>query len=289
MRRVLVLCCLLTMGQLVGAASPSEQRLTFEQDIRPILKAHCFECHGEGAELAGGLDLRLKRFLIAGGDSGSAVVPAQPPASLLLTRASAGEMPPGEESKKLTSIQLELIRKWILAGAPLARPEPESLARGFQFSSDDLEFWAFQPIRRPTLPEVQQRAPVLNPIDRFVQARLEQRGASLQPAASREQLLRRATFDLLGLPPTLQQRSEFLADTAPGAWQRLVDRLLNSHHYGERWGRHWLDVAGYADSDGVNNTDTQRKWAWRYRDWVIAAHNRDTPWDQFLLEQLAGD
>ena len=289
MRRALVLCCLLTMGQLAGAASPSDQRLTFEQHIRPILKAHCFECHGEGAELAGGLDLRLKRFLIAGGDSGSAVVPAQPPASLLLTRASAGEMPPGEESKKLTSIQLELIRKWILAGAPLARPEPESLARGFQFSSDDLEFWAFQPIRRPTLPEVQQRAPGLNPIDRFVQARLEQRGASLQPAASREQLLRRATFDLLGLPPTLQQRSEFLADTAPGAWQRLVDRLLNSHHYGERWGRHWLDVAGYADSDGVNNTDTQRKWAWRYRDWVIAAHNRDTPWDQFLLEQLAGD
>ena len=289
MRRSLVLCCLLTMGQLAGAASPSDQRLTFEQHIRPILKAHCFECHGEGAELAGGLDLRLKRFLIAGGDSGSAVVPAQPPASLLLTRASAGEMPPGEESKKLTSIQLELIRKWILAGAPLALPEPESLAGGFQFSSDDLEFWAFQPIRRPTLPQVQQRAPVLNPIDRFVQARLEQRGASLQPAASREQLLRRATFDLLGLPPTLLQRSEFLADTAPGAWQRLVDRLLNSHHFGERWGRHWLDVAGYADSDGANNTDTQRKWAWRYRDWVIAAHNRDTPWDQFLLEQLAGD
>ena len=111
MRRALVLCCLLTMGQLAGAASPSDQRLTFEQHIRPILKAHCFECHGEGAELAGGLDLRLKRFLIAGGDSGSAVVPAQPPASLLLTRASAGEMPPGEESKKLTSPLLSTARR----------------------------------------------------------------------------------------------------------------------------------------------------------------------------------
>ncbi|MEE3369838.1 MAG: PSD1 and planctomycete cytochrome C domain-containing protein [Planctomycetota bacterium] len=289
MRRYLVLCWLLAMGQLAGGASPSDPRLTFEQHIRPILKAHCFECHGEGPELAGGLDLRLKRFLIAGGDSGAAVVADKPSVSLLLTRVSVGEMPPGEESKKLTESQLELIRKWILAGAPLARPEPESLARGFQFSSDDLEFWAFQPIRRPSVPEVQQTIQVHNPVDRFVQTRLEQRGVTLQPAASREQLLRRATFDLLGLPPTLRQRSEFLADTAPDAWQRLIDRLLNSPHYGERWGRHWLDVAGYADSDGVNSTDTQRKWAWRYRDWVVAAHNRDTPWDQFLLEQLAGD
>ena len=289
MRRYIVLCLLLASGQTAVGASPSDQRLSFEQHIRPILKAHCFECHGEGAELAGGLDLRLKRFLIAGGDSGAAVVPANPPASLLLMRTSAGEMPPEEESKKLTELQLELIRKWILAGAPLARPEPKSLARGFQFSSDDLEFWAFQPIRRPAVPQVQETTQVLNPIDRFVQVMLEQRGATLQPAASREQLLRRATFDLLGLPPTPQQRSEFLADTAPGAWQRLIDRLLNSPHYGERWGRHWLDVAGYADSDGVNNVDTQRKWAWRYRDWVIAAHNHDAPWDQFLLEQLAGD
>ena len=289
MRRYLVLGWLLAIGQLAGVALPSDPRLTFEQHIRPILKAHCFECHGEGPELAGGLDLRLQRFLIAGGDSGAAVVAAKPAASLLLTRVSDGEMPPGEASKKLTGSQLELIRKWILAGAPLARAEPESLARGFQFSSDDLEFWAFQPIRRPSVPEVRQTTQVHSPVDRFVQLRLEQRGARLQRAASREQLLRRATFDLLGLPPTLDQRTEFLADPAPDAWLRLIDRLLNSPHYGERWGRHWLDVAGYADSDGVNNSDTQRKWAWRYRDWVVAAHNRDTPWDQFLLEQLAGD
>ena len=289
MKRYFVLCLLIYVGQYAHGVSAFEPGLSFEQHVRPILKAHCFECHGEGEELRGGLDLRLQRFLITGGDSGAAVVPGKPQASLLLARVSAGEMPPEMESKKLTDQQLAVLRKWVSAGAPLARSEPESLARGFQFSSDDLEFWAFQPIRRPAVPEVRDATHVRSPIDQFVQARLEGSDATLQGAAARQQLLRRATFDLLGLPPTLQQQSEFRVDTAPDAWSRLIDRLLNSPHYGERWGRHWLDVAGYADSDGVTNADTQRKWAWRYRDWVIAAHNRDTPWDQFLLEQLAGD
>ena len=289
MKRYAMLVLVLLAARDVCAATPVRAPLSYEQHVRPILKAHCFDCHGESAELQGGLDLRLQRFLIAGGDSGAAIEPGQPEASLLMRRVATGEMPPGADSKKLTADQLDLIRRWIAAGAPLARSEPEKLGRGFQFTNDDLDFWAFQPVRRPPIPSIRDARRVRNRIDHFVQARLEPVGAGLQQPAAKLQLLRRATFDLLGLPPTVQQQSDFLADTAPGAWERLLDRLLGSPHYGERWGRHWLDAAGYADSDGVQNTDRQRAWAWRYRDWVIDAHNQDYPWDRFLFEQLAGD
>ena len=263
--------------------------MTFERDVRGIFKAHCFECHGETGELKADLDLRLRRFLVAGGESGAAIVAGKPEASLLIKRVAAGEMPPGKNSKKLTPAQIDVLRRWITAGAPTARPEPKTLDRGFQFTELDLEFWSFQPIRRPPLPEVKQAAEIRNGLDHFVQARLEAAGLSLAPSAPKQTLLRRATFDLLGLPPTLAQQRRFQADTAPGAWSRLIERLLGSPHYGERWGRHWLDAAGYADSEGVTNTDPQRKWAWRYRDWVIDAHNADVPWNRFLVEQLAGD
>jgi len=286
--RLLALSTVL-LGLLPTLASAAAPALTFERDIRGIFKAHCFECHGETGELKGKLDLRLKRFLVAGGDSGAVIVAGKPEASLLIERVTAGEMPPGKNSKKLTPAQIDVLRRWITAGAPTARPEPQTLDRGFQFTELDLEFWSFQPIRRPPLPQVKQAAAIRNGLDHFVQARLEAAGRSLAPSAPKQTLLRRATFDLLGLPPTLAQQRRFQADTAPGAWARLIERLLGSPHYGERWGRHWLDAAGYADSEGVTNTDPQRKWAWRYRDWAIDAHNADVPWNRFLVEQLAGD
>jgi len=286
--RILLLSTLV----LVLASTPvpaAEPALTFEENVRGIFQAHCLECHGETDKLKGGLDLRLKRFLVAGGESGAAIVAGKPDASLLIERVAAGEMPPGKDSKKLTPTQIDVIRRWIAAGAPTARPEPKTLGRGFQFTELDREFWAFQPIRRPKPPRVRQATRIRNPLDHFVQARLEAAGHSLAESAPKLTLLRRACFDLLGLPPTMAQQQHFLADTAPAAWERLVDRLLTSPHYGERWGRHWLDAAGYADSEGVTNTDPQRKWAWRFRDWVIDAHNADRPWNRFLLEQLAGD
>src|SRR5262249_54839122 len=187
----------------------------------------------------------------------------------------------------------ELIRQWVAAGAPLARtPEPplevkEELTR---LSKEDRDFWAFQPPRRPSVPEVRgQKSEVRNPIDAFLLARLQAKGLSFSPEARKAVLLRRLCFDLLGLPPTPQQLAEFLADERPDAYKRLVDRLLASPAYGERWGRHWLDLAGYADSDGYLAADRLRPEAWRYRDYVIRSLNDDVPYDRFLTEQLAGD
>ena len=286
--RILAVSTLL-IGLLPSLSTAAPPALTFERDVRGIFKAHCFECHGETDKLKGGLDLRLKRFLIAGGESGASIVVGKPGESLLIDRVATGEMPPGKDSKKLTPEQIAVLRKWIATGASTARPEPKTLGRGFQFTDDDREFWAFQPVRRPQPPTVRETGRIRNPVDLFIQSQLEAAGHGLAGSASRPTLLRRATFDLLGLPPTPAQQRRFLSDTAAGAWERLIDRLLASPHYGERWGRHWLDAAGYADSEGVTNTDPQRKWAWKFRDGVIAAHNADQPWNRFLVEQLAGD
>ena len=279
---------LLILLVLVLPASAADRPLTFERHVRPILKAHCFDCHGEGSKLKAGLDLRLARLIKTGGESGAAIEPGRPAASLLIERVTAGEMPPGE-SKKLTAEQIAVLSRWIAAGARTIGPEPEKLATGFQFSDADRRFWAWQPVVRPPLPTLEDSSRVRNPIDLFVQARLAAAGHRPAADAARRTLLRRACLDLLGLPPTLDQLDRFQADRSPGAWQRLVDRLLASPHHGERWGRHWLDAAGYADSEGVSNTDPVRKWAWQYRDWVIDAHNADQAWDRFLVEQLAGD
>src|SRR5262249_13157171 len=150
------------------------------------------------------------------------------------------------------------------------------------------DHWSFRPIKRPAPPAVKDAAWVRNDIDRFILARLEREGVAPSPEADRVTLLRRLSFDLIGLPPSPQEVDAFLADTAPGAYERVVDRLLASPHYGERWGRHWLDLARYADSDGYEK-DTGRPFAWRWRDWVIDALNRDLPFDRFTVEQLAGD
>jgi hypothetical protein len=277
------------LGATPAAAAPPEpeRRLTFEADVRPVLKAHCFHCHGESEKLKGGLDLRLARLMLKGGESGEAVVPGDHENSFLYERLDAGEMPPGE--KKLSPAEKRLIADWIDQGAAASRPEPESLAPGPVFTEEEKSFWAFRPVARPEVPGVRDAARVRTPVDAFLLARLEKEGLGFAPEADRRVLIRRLTFDLLGLPPTPEEVDAFLADDRPDAYERLVDRLLASPRYGERWARHWMDVAGYADSDGYSAKDAERKFAYKYRDYLIRALNADRPWDELVREQLAGD
>ena len=185
--------------------------------------------------------------------------------------------------------QIDVLARWIDQGARTVHEEPASLPPGNTFSDEERNHWSFQPIRRPPLPEVRNPALVRSPIDAFLLAALEAKGLSFGPPADRPTLIRRLYFDLTGLPPSPAAVERFVNDSAPDAYERLVDELLASPAYGERWGRHWLDVVGYADSDGYSGMDSPRKWAYRYRDYVIRALNNDKPWNEFLVEQLAGD
>ncbi|MGH7135208.1 MAG: DUF1549 domain-containing protein, partial [Pirellulales bacterium] len=285
---------------VIRSAARADEAPSFERDARPVFKAYCFDCHGGGEKIEGGLDLRLRRFIVRGGESGPAIEPGNAAASLLLTRAKAGEMPPLE--KKVPPEQLAAIERWIAAGAPTLRDEPQQLPQGIDITPEERAFWAFQPIRRsepPPLADVvhdeaslaeQAGADIVRTaIDAFVLARLREHGLRFAGDADRLTFIRRASFDLLGLPPSPREIAEFLADTSNLAYERLLDRLLASPHYGERWGRHWLDVAGYADSEGNGSDDTPRPYAYKYRDYVIRSFNLDKPFDQFVIEQLAGD
>jgi hypothetical protein len=278
-----LICAFATSISLAEEARP----LRFETDVRRVLKAHCWQCHGEEPELKGKLDTRLVRFLLKGGKSGAAIVPGNRSESLLFEKVSNGDMPP--EKKKLSSEEIELLGRWIDQGARTVRPEPATVTAEDSFSDEEKSHWAFQPIRRPPLPPINQPHRIGAPIDAFLLARLEAKGLTFGPEAGRETLIRRVYFDLLGLPPTPDAINQFRADTSPNAYERLVDNLLASPAYGERWARHWLDIAGYADSDGYNEKDTVRPWAFHYRDYVIRSLNSDKPWDQFIVEQLAGD
>jgi hypothetical protein len=268
---------------------PSEPSPSFERDVRPILKASCFHCHGEEETLQGGLDVRLVRLMHKGGDSGPSVVPGDPAASLVWRRIELDEMPAG--SKKLSAAQKETIRAWIQAGAQTLRAEPENVEDA-RLTPEELDFWAFQPPRKteiPFVPSYKNVADATNPIDAFIRARLAIAELDLSPEADRATLIRRLKLDLHGLPPTPEEVDAFVADPSETAYENLVDRWLESPDYGVRWARHWLDVAGYSETDGNPTKDTERQHAWRYRDYVIDSLNRDKPYDQFLLEQLAGD
>ena len=261
--------------------------VSFEKHVRPILKAHCFECHGEGAKLKGNLDVRLKRLLADGGKSGSAIIPGNAKKSLLIERVRSEEMPPGK--RKLTRDEISILERWIAQGAETEQPEPKTLAAGFQVTAQEQAFWSFQPIRWPELPRVKNAKLVRTPIDAFLLRKLEEKGLSFSSEADYRTLVRRLYFDLTGLPPTPKDLDDYLTDSSSDAYERLVDRLLASPQYGERWGRHWLDVAGYADSEGYAGEDQLRKSSYRYRDYVIRSFNADKPYDQFIIEQLAGD
>jgi len=263
----------------------------FETEVRGIFKQHCFHCHGEEEHPEGGLDLRLVRFMNHGGDSGPAIVPGEPEASVLYQRLRDGEMPP-DETKLISPKELKTIHDWIVAGAKTRRPEPESL-EGEYFTVEEKSHWSFQPVVRPEVPTVNNVELVVNPIDAFLLSTLEEHGFAFSPEAEPQRLVRRLYMDLHGLPPTPEELDRWTTQAdgkiSQETWNALVDELLASQHYGERWARHWLDVAGYADSEGYNDADAERPHAWRYRDYVIRALNEDKPYDQFLTEQLAGD
>lgn len=263
-----------------------EAEITFEKQVRPILKAYCIDCHG-GEETHGGLDLRQRRFILRGGENGPGLVPGSATSSHLLTRVLSDEMPPGE--KKVPAAERAILERWIAAGAPTVRSEPESLPPGVGITEEERSWWAFQPIRRPEISTYDSSWRVRSAIDALFMQQMQPLGLKFSPDADRVTLIRRAYLDLLGIPPTPEQVDAFVQDPAADAWERLIDQLLESPLYGERWGRHWLDAAGYADSEGATNVDAERPNAWRYRDYVIRAFQQDKPADRFLQEQLAGD
>jgi cytochrome c553 len=265
------------------------ETLTFEKHIRPILKAQCFHCHGEDGEMKGGLDVRLARFLIKGGEEGPAIVPGKAAESHLLTLIKKGEMPKGKT--KLKDKEIATIEQWIAQGAKTQRAEPEKLGPEHAFTDEERAWWAFQPIQKPALKaEPVKSAASANPIDIFIATKHQEQKLTFSPEADPRTLIRRASFDLTGLPPSPEDVAAFeSAANQKMAYEALIERLLSKPAYGERWGRHWLDIAGYADSDGYTDKDLERAWAWKYRDYVIAALNKDKPFDQFVREQLAGD
>ncbi|WP_040889923.1 DUF1549 domain-containing protein [Zavarzinella formosa] len=280
---LLVIAFLIAWNGRLAAADP----ITFEQHIRPILKAYCLDCHGGGEKLPGKLDLRLKRFALSGGKSGPSITVGEPLKSLLVQRMKDGDMPPGE--KKVPADKIALIEQWIATGAKTLRDEPMTLPPGLGITADERAYWFYQPLRRIDPPTFSPADRVRTPVDAFVLAKLREKQFNFNPDADRATLLRRATLDLTGLPPTQQELDSFLNDQSPDAYEKRLDQLLASPAYGERWGRHWLDIVGYSDSDGDGAVDTVRPHSWRYRDYVIRALNADKPLNQFVIEQLAGD
>ena len=268
--------------------------VTSHDVLVPILHVRCLICHGRRTQEAG-LDLRTRASILKGGKSGPAMVPGKPEESLLLQRIQAEEMPPPKDYSRfcvrpVTSPELEKLRRWIADGAPEAPPNGASRAsKGSTGKQETPELWSLQPPRRPAPPRVAQSDRVRNPIDAFLLEKLEARGLGFAPPSDRLVLMRRAYLDLVGLPPTPDEVRAYHRDSDPRAYERLVDRLLDSAHYGERWGRYWLDAAGYADSEGKVHADNLRPHAYRYRDYVIRSFNDDKPYDRFLLEQIAGD
>lgn len=285
LRVLLLLIAGLSIPGRVDAVSADQ--LFFETAVRPILKVHCFQCHGEEPELAGGLDLRLARLIVSGGDSGAAVIPSDSANSLLLHRIDAAEMPPN--GKTISAAERETLAQWIATGALTIRPEPEVIDDSTRWTPEELSHWSFQPLTEAPTPSLNSWNQAQNPIDAWLLSELQRRGQGFSDPAPRTILLRRLSLDLLGLPPEIDELERFRNDSRPDAYERQVDRMLAAPAYGERWGRHWLDIAGYADSDGYLPTDPVRPWAFRYRDWVINAFDADLSFDQFVIQQLAGD
>jgi mono/diheme cytochrome c family protein len=267
-------------------AVPADQADFFERRVRPILAEHCWSCHGEKKQQAG-LRLDSRDAAIKGSDNGPIVVPGKPDDSQLVAairRTGDLKMPP---KSKLPDDGVAALTEWVRLGLPWPATPKSDAARAPDARK---KHWAFQPVRDPPLPSVRDAAWPRTSIDRFILSTLEARGLSTAPRAHKHILLRRVSFELIGLPPTPEEVTAFEADQSPDAFSRVVDRLLASPHYGERWGRHWLDVARYADSKGyVFFEEATYPWAYTYRDWVIRAFNDDLPYDQFVVRQLAAD
>jgi uncharacterized protein DUF1553/uncharacterized protein DUF1549/cytochrome c len=276
-RWVLFVCAAVLSAQTEGPDAD------YTRDVEPILRTKCYACHGQAMQM-NGLRLDRRDEALAGSHSGAVIVPGESAKSPLVVRVTSEKdgyrMPPAGPG--LTPDQIEILRSWIDRGAEWAESAMPAEA------GDSAVHWAYRPIHKPAAPSVKQRAAVRSPIDSFVLAKLESDGIAPSEQAGRRTLARRLSLDIRGLPPTPAEVDEYLTDNRPGAYQRLVDRMLASPHYGEKWARHWLDLAHYADSDGYEK-DKVRPYAWRYRHWVIDALNADMPYDQFTVEQIAGD
>ncbi len=283
----------LSAGDGVSAPAAPDNGELFENKIRPLFTDNCYNCHSEKAEkIKGGLRLDTPEMVLKGGTSGPAIVPDNPDGSLLIKAVRYLDpdlqMPP--KDKKLAPDQIALLEAWVKAGAPMPNSTNSSplLSRVVEARS---HHWAFQPVHKHAPPPVKHSNWVKTPVDAFVLAALEKAHLKPAPPADRRTLIRRVTYDLTGLPPTYAEVEAFEKDKQPDAYSRLVERLLASPHYGERWGRYWLDVARYADTKGYLAGGEQRRYAfsYTYRDYVIRAFNEDKPYNQFLVEQIAAD
>jgi mono/diheme cytochrome c family protein len=277
------LCCFLLLG--LFAFAPDLQAavpIDFAKDVAPILQGRCVRCHST-EKSKGEFSISTRAEFFRGGETGPPFVVGKPDESLLLEMVSGAKPEMPAEGPPLTKQQIDRVRTWIAEGAPW--PEGFTLQERAAGGGD---WWAFQPVRRPATPQVKQQQWPRNDVDRFVLAKLEAQQLSPSPEADRRTFIRRLSFDLLGLPPTPEQVAAFVADDDPAAPEKLVNALLSSPHYGERWARHWLDTAHYADTHGFER-DQRRDNAWPYRDYVIKSLNNDKPYDEFLREQIAGD
>jgi cytochrome c553 len=289
-RLVLLTLSVAILPAPVRAAEPVDAEF-FEKKVRPILAAHCTGCHGAEKQ-KGGLRLDSKTAMLKGGDNGSAAVPGDAEKSLLVQMIrydSDVKMPP---KGKLGDAEIAVLTAWVKGGAPWPETASGTQARSantFDLAARAKAHWSFQPIRRPSVPETRNPQTLIhNPIDAFLLARLTPAGLTFAPPADKRSLLRRVTFDLTGLPPSPEEVEAFAADNGSDAYEKVVDRLLASPHYGERWARHWLDLARFAETHG-HEFDFEIPAAWRYRDYLIRAFNADLPYDKFLTEHLAGD
>lgn len=288
--------CLLTVSLPICHGVADEPEISaehlefFENQVRPLLIQHCYECHA-GEENNGGLLLDSRGGMIRGGDSGTSVVPGEPSKSLLIEAAVYKnedlQMPP---SGQLADADIAVLQRWVKLGLPDPRKDTHNAVTAPTGMSvqEGREFWSFQPVANPAIPDIGNSDWVRTPIDAFVLSKMESAGVKPAPPADRRTLIRRVTLDLIGIPPTPAAVDAFVADASPEAFRDLVEKLLASPQYGERWGRHWLDVARYADSNGLDE-NLAYGTAWRYRDYVVESFNNDKPFDRFLVEQIAGD
>lgn len=289
-------CWLMLASHLVMAQEQTTQKLSpedvqfFEKDVLPILKANCFKCHGGQPKAQADFRITSRVGILKGGELGPVIDETKPEQSLLLQAVGYGgdlKMPP---TGKLSADKIAVLTKWVKLGLPWSSTadygvEPEKKHDG---SGDAGDYWAYQPIKRPTAPRVKNTSWVKSPVDAFVLSKLEAKGLSPRTPADNVALVRRTYYDLTGLPPAIADVETFLKDDSPNAYEKLIDRLLDSPQYGEKWGRHWLDLVRYAESHGYER-DSAKPEAWRFRDYVINSFNQDKPYDRFLIEQLAGD
>lgn len=285
---VLLLTSLLVLCP-AALAKAAEGPPDFETKIAPLLIKRCVECH-QGRNPSGNLSLISRSGLLKGGDSGTVVDFDTAETSSLLQRVHDGEMPPEKQGRpqKLPAEEIKLLERWIASGAPWPQGRTLDLFERTTEVRAGRDWWSLQPVERPKIPRLKSQQQPTNPIDAFILARLEKRQMSSAPLADKRTLIRRLYYNLIGLPPTNAQIKHFVNDSSPQAWENVIDKLLDSPQYGERWARYWLDLVRYADTSGYER-DQEKPFAWKYRDWVVQSFNSDLPYHQFIVEQLAGD